>query len=102
MRDKRCEILKISPCYVSSPSVFLSQHIALCLPESLPIFELFVQETEDLPQVCVGVRTPPDKRDTSGKMHFDIIHLDDTPYSLPGVTNVDTFKLHSTVNIYNR
>ncbi|KAA0720400.1 Mitogen-activated protein kinase kinase kinase kinase 3 [Triplophysa tibetana] len=59
------------------------KHIALSLPESLPIFELFVQETEELPQVCVGVWTPPDKRDTSGKIHFDIMHLDDTPYNLP-------------------
>uniref|UniRef100_A0A673HQ51 Mitogen-activated protein kinase kinase kinase kinase 2-like n=1 Tax=Sinocyclocheilus rhinocerous TaxID=307959 RepID=A0A673HQ51_9TELE len=33
------------------------KHIALNLPESLPIFELLVKETEELPQVCVGVRS---------------------------------------------
>ncbi|XP_051955552.1 mitogen-activated protein kinase kinase kinase kinase 2-like [Xyrauchen texanus] len=59
------------------------KHIARILPESLPIFELLVQETEELPQVCVGVRSPPGHRELTGQMHFDIIHLDDTPHSLP-------------------
>uniref|UniRef100_A0A673HVE9 Mitogen-activated protein kinase kinase kinase kinase 2-like n=1 Tax=Sinocyclocheilus rhinocerous TaxID=307959 RepID=A0A673HVE9_9TELE len=61
------------------------KHIALNLPESLPIFELLVKETEELPQVCVGVRSRPRQKDNTGQMHFDIIHLDDTPQSLPGV-----------------
>ncbi|RXN05854.1 myotubularin-related 1-like isoform X2 [Labeo rohita] len=30
------------------------KHIALILPESLPIFELLVKETEELPQICMG------------------------------------------------
>uniref|UniRef100_A0A8C1NK43 Mitogen-activated protein kinase kinase kinase kinase 6 n=1 Tax=Cyprinus carpio TaxID=7962 RepID=A0A8C1NK43_CYPCA len=30
------------------------KHIALNLPDSLPVFELLVNETEELPQVCVG------------------------------------------------
>uniref|UniRef100_A0A671QNZ6 non-specific serine/threonine protein kinase n=1 Tax=Sinocyclocheilus anshuiensis TaxID=1608454 RepID=A0A671QNZ6_9TELE len=59
------------------------KHIALNLPESLPIFELLVKETEELPQVCVGVRSHPRQKDNTGQMHFDIIHLDDTPQSLP-------------------
>uniref|UniRef100_A0A673MCS2 Mitogen-activated protein kinase kinase kinase kinase n=1 Tax=Sinocyclocheilus rhinocerous TaxID=307959 RepID=A0A673MCS2_9TELE len=59
------------------------KHIALNLPESLPIFELLVNETEELPQVCVGVRSRPRQKDNTGQMHFDIIHLDDTPQSLP-------------------
>uniref|UniRef100_A0A8C2EP75 Mitogen-activated protein kinase kinase kinase kinase n=1 Tax=Cyprinus carpio TaxID=7962 RepID=A0A8C2EP75_CYPCA len=59
------------------------KHIALNLPESLPIFELLVNETEELPQVCVGVRSRPCQKDTTGQMHFDIIHLDDTPQSQP-------------------
>ncbi|XP_059382757.1 mitogen-activated protein kinase kinase kinase kinase 2-like isoform X2 [Carassius carassius] len=57
------------------------KHIALNLPESLPIFELLVNETEELPQVCVGVRIRPCQKDNTGQMHFDIIHLDDTPQS---------------------
>uniref|UniRef100_A0A672TA05 non-specific serine/threonine protein kinase n=1 Tax=Sinocyclocheilus grahami TaxID=75366 RepID=A0A672TA05_SINGR len=60
------------------------KHIALNLPESLPIFELLVKETEELPQVCVGVRSRPRQKDNTGQMHFDIVHLDDTPQSLPG------------------
>uniref|UniRef100_A0A8C1VPH3 non-specific serine/threonine protein kinase n=1 Tax=Cyprinus carpio TaxID=7962 RepID=A0A8C1VPH3_CYPCA len=59
------------------------KHIALNLPESLPIFELLVNETEELPQVCVGVRSHPCQKDNTGQMHFDIIHLDDTPQSQP-------------------
>uniref|UniRef100_A0A9J7ZIY5 Mitogen-activated protein kinase kinase kinase kinase 6 n=1 Tax=Cyprinus carpio carpio TaxID=630221 RepID=A0A9J7ZIY5_CYPCA len=35
------------------------KHIALNLPDSLPVFELLVNETEELPQVCVGVRSRP-------------------------------------------
>ncbi|XP_026051204.1 mitogen-activated protein kinase kinase kinase kinase 6 [Carassius auratus] len=59
------------------------KHIALNLPESLPVFELLVNETEELPQVCVGVRSRPCQKDNTGQMHFDIIHLDDTPQSQP-------------------
>uniref|UniRef100_A0A672RNV6 non-specific serine/threonine protein kinase n=1 Tax=Sinocyclocheilus grahami TaxID=75366 RepID=A0A672RNV6_SINGR len=67
------------------------KHIALNLPESLPIFELLVNETEELPQVCVGVRSRPCQKDNTGQMHFDIIHLDDMPQSLHFVS--DTVKV---------
>uniref|UniRef100_A0A8C1VK20 non-specific serine/threonine protein kinase n=1 Tax=Cyprinus carpio TaxID=7962 RepID=A0A8C1VK20_CYPCA len=56
--------------------------------KSLPIFELLVNETEELPQVCVGVRSHPCQKDNTGQMHFDIIHLDDTPQSQPGAAHV--------------
>lgn len=65
------------------------KHIPLSLPESLPVFELLVHETEELPEVCVGVRRTPGQRDTNGQMHFDIIHLDDTPYNLPDGESLD-------------
>lgn len=61
----------------------------LSLPESLPVFELLVHETEELPEVCVGVRRTPGQRDTNGQMHFDIIHLDDKPYNLPDGESLD-------------
>ncbi|KAI1898543.1 hypothetical protein AGOR_G00073440 [Albula goreensis] len=67
------------------------KHIAVCLPEPLPIFELLVLESDELPQVCVGVRgcvtgiqtSPP-----SQQLKFDIIHLNNTasvpqPESVP-------------------
>uniref|UniRef100_A0A673HPF4 non-specific serine/threonine protein kinase n=1 Tax=Sinocyclocheilus rhinocerous TaxID=307959 RepID=A0A673HPF4_9TELE len=44
------------------------KHIALNLPESLPIFELLVKETEELPQVCVGVRSRPRQKDNTGQI----------------------------------
>ncbi|XP_076835810.1 mitogen-activated protein kinase kinase kinase kinase 6 [Brachyhypopomus gauderio] len=60
------------------------KHIPLSLPESLPIFELLVQESEELPQVCVGVhRSRPSTDPASEQLHFDIIHLDDTPHAQP-------------------
>ncbi|KAF4077604.1 hypothetical protein AMELA_G00209960 [Ameiurus melas] len=56
------------------------KHIPLNLPESLPIFELLVQESEELPQVCVGVHCG---NHGSGKamdhLQFNIIPLDDAP-----------------------
>uniref|UniRef100_A0A8C1BYC5 Mitogen-activated protein kinase kinase kinase kinase n=1 Tax=Cyprinus carpio carpio TaxID=630221 RepID=A0A8C1BYC5_CYPCA len=77
------------------------KHIALNLPESLPIFELLVNETEELPQVCVGVRSRPCQKDNTGQMHFDIIHLDDTPQSQPGAAHVYTSKVtHKTLLFY--
>ncbi len=87
MRDKSDGNVQISALLRNFP-LFLSQHIALNLPESLPIFELLVNETEELPQVCVGVRSRPCQKDNTGQMHFDIIHLDDTPQSLPGAAHV--------------
>uniref|UniRef100_A0A671LAC7 Mitogen-activated protein kinase kinase kinase kinase n=1 Tax=Sinocyclocheilus anshuiensis TaxID=1608454 RepID=A0A671LAC7_9TELE len=46
------------------------KHIALNLPESLPNFELLVNETEELPQVCVGVRSRPRQKDNTGQIRF--------------------------------
>ncbi|KAG9338937.1 hypothetical protein JZ751_024327 [Albula glossodonta] len=63
------------------------KHIVVCLPESLPIFELLVQEADELPQVCVGVRgcdsggeLPPSNQ----QLRFDIIHLADSVSTPPG------------------
>ncbi|XP_062867328.1 mitogen-activated protein kinase kinase kinase kinase 6 [Trichomycterus rosablanca] len=60
------------------------KHIPLNLPESLPIFELLVQECDELPQVCVGVHCRNHSvEDTIEQLHFNIIHLDDTPLKQP-------------------
>ncbi|XP_026797007.3 mitogen-activated protein kinase kinase kinase kinase 6 [Pangasianodon hypophthalmus] len=60
------------------------KHIPLNLPESLPIFELLVQESEELPQVCVGVHY---RNHNSGEamdhLQFNIIPLDDSPRGHP-------------------
>uniref|UniRef100_A0A4W5LIX8 Mitogen-activated protein kinase kinase kinase kinase 6 n=1 Tax=Hucho hucho TaxID=62062 RepID=A0A4W5LIX8_9TELE len=55
------------------------KHIAVSLPETLPIFELLVLEKEELPQVCVGVSRLQAPVKTCEQVHFDIIHLNDTP-----------------------
>ncbi|XP_060791771.1 mitogen-activated protein kinase kinase kinase kinase 6 isoform X2 [Neoarius graeffei] len=60
------------------------KHISLNLPESLPVFELLVQESEELPQVCVGVHC---RNHNSGEamdhLQFNIIPLDDSPRGHP-------------------
>uniref|UniRef100_A0A8C1NCK4 Mitogen-activated protein kinase kinase kinase kinase 6 n=1 Tax=Cyprinus carpio TaxID=7962 RepID=A0A8C1NCK4_CYPCA len=80
------------------------KHIALNLPDSLPVFELLVNETEELPQVCVGVRSRPRQKDNTGQMHFDIIHLDDKPQSLPGVAlcgYINNHTLNTVKSLYS-
>uniref|UniRef100_A0A8C7V846 Non-specific serine/threonine protein kinase n=1 Tax=Oncorhynchus mykiss TaxID=8022 RepID=A0A8C7V846_ONCMY len=62
------------------------KHIAVSLPESLPIFELLVLEKEELPQVCVGVRKLQAPVKTCEQVHFDIIHLNDTPRAQTGTS----------------
>uniref|UniRef100_A0A8C7N8I8 Mitogen-activated protein kinase kinase kinase kinase n=1 Tax=Oncorhynchus kisutch TaxID=8019 RepID=A0A8C7N8I8_ONCKI len=89
------------------------KHIAVSLPESLPIFELLVLEKEELPQVCVGVRKLQAPVKTCEQVHFDIIHLNDTPRAQTGsqslkvmqVTQLDRdtvlITLENTVEIVN-
>ncbi|KAF3697484.1 Mitogen-activated protein kinase kinase kinase kinase 2 [Channa argus] len=62
------------------------KHLAMKLPDSLPIFELLVLMTDEFPQLCVGVRDcgngkPPT---SSQQLNFDIIELNGAPVSVPG------------------
>uniref|UniRef100_A0A3B3T4K4 Mitogen-activated protein kinase kinase kinase kinase 2 n=1 Tax=Paramormyrops kingsleyae TaxID=1676925 RepID=A0A3B3T4K4_9TELE len=62
------------------------KHIAVALPESLPIFELLVLESDELPQLCVGVRcVRPELQVSSAnqQLSFDIINLNSTTYTEP-------------------
>ncbi|XP_041099174.1 mitogen-activated protein kinase kinase kinase kinase 2-like [Polyodon spathula] len=53
----------------------LLKHFGVSLPDPLPVFELLVQGSDELPWVCVGVRKPlrPNQ-----ELEFNIIHLNDT------------------------
>ncbi|RXM94405.1 Mitogen-activated protein kinase kinase kinase kinase 3 [Acipenser ruthenus] len=53
----------------------LLKHFVVPLPDPLPVFELLVQGSDELPQVCVGVREPVR---ANQELEFDIIHLNDT------------------------
>uniref|UniRef100_A0A4W6E9T3 Mitogen-activated protein kinase kinase kinase kinase 2 n=1 Tax=Lates calcarifer TaxID=8187 RepID=A0A4W6E9T3_LATCA len=65
------------------------KHIAIRLPESLPVFELLVLVTDEFPQLCVGVRDCSNgKPPTSQQLKFDIIELNGTPISVPGRTHL--------------
>ncbi|XP_075896533.1 mitogen-activated protein kinase kinase kinase kinase 2 isoform X1 [Nelusetta ayraudi] len=55
------------------------KHIAIRLPNSLPIFELLVLGTEEFPQLCVGVRDGDDGK----QVQFDIVELNSAPVSAP-------------------
>ncbi|XP_036403754.1 mitogen-activated protein kinase kinase kinase kinase 2 [Megalops cyprinoides] len=60
------------------------KHIPVCLPDPLPIFELLVLESDELPQVCVGVRgcvSGGKAQPTNQRLQFDIIPLNSTASS---------------------
>ncbi|KAM9335304.1 mitogen-activated protein kinase kinase kinase kinase 2 [Symphorus nematophorus] len=90
------------------------KHIAIKLPDSLPIFELLVLVTDEFPQLCVGVRDCSNgKGPNSQQLKFDIIELNSTPISAPDsgglraaqVTQLDRdtvlIALEKTVKIVN-
>ncbi|XP_059363220.1 mitogen-activated protein kinase kinase kinase kinase 2-like isoform X1 [Carassius carassius] len=54
------------------------KHIAVPLPDPLPIFELLVLMTDELPQLCVGVQESLQQQNDR-QLKFDIIHLNGTP-----------------------
>uniref|UniRef100_A0A673AA36 Mitogen-activated protein kinase kinase kinase kinase n=1 Tax=Sphaeramia orbicularis TaxID=375764 RepID=A0A673AA36_9TELE len=61
------------------------KHIAVKLPDALPIFELLVLVSDEFPQLCVGVRHCSNgKPKTEQQLKFDIIELNGTPVSVPG------------------
>ncbi|KAK3555882.1 hypothetical protein QTP86_029808, partial [Hemibagrus guttatus] len=65
------------------------KHIPLNLPESLPIFELLVQESEELPHLCVGVHyRNHNSREAKDHLQLNIIPLDDTPREHPDGENL--------------
>ncbi|KAL7880080.1 hypothetical protein SRHO_G00023340 [Serrasalmus rhombeus] len=94
------------------------KHIAVILPDPLVIFELLVLVTDELPQLCVGVRECRPRNDelqteTEQQLKFDIIQLNGTSNSQPDsecvravqVTQLDRdtvlIALEKTVKIVN-
>uniref|UniRef100_A0A671N2B6 Mitogen-activated protein kinase kinase kinase kinase 2-like n=1 Tax=Sinocyclocheilus anshuiensis TaxID=1608454 RepID=A0A671N2B6_9TELE len=84
------------------------KHIAMPLPDPLPIFELLVLMTDELPQLCVGVQESLQQQNER-QLKFDIIHLNGTPNPQQGkavqVTQLDRdtvlIALEKTVKIVN-
>uniref|UniRef100_A0A671VUT1 Mitogen-activated protein kinase kinase kinase kinase n=1 Tax=Sparus aurata TaxID=8175 RepID=A0A671VUT1_SPAAU len=90
------------------------KHIAIKLPDPLPIFELLVLVTDEFPQLCVGVRDCSNgKCSISQQLKFDIVELNSPPISAPDcgalraaqVTQLDRdtvlIALEKTVKIVN-
>ncbi|XP_037335332.2 mitogen-activated protein kinase kinase kinase kinase 2 isoform X5 [Pungitius pungitius] len=90
------------------------KHIAMRLPDSLPIFELLVLVSDEFPQLCVGVRYVSNgKRPIGEQLKFDIIELNSATISAPDsgalgavqVTQMDRdtvlIALEQTVKIVN-
>ncbi|XP_022603548.1 mitogen-activated protein kinase kinase kinase kinase 2 isoform X4 [Seriola dumerili] len=60
------------------------KHIAIRLPDCLPVFELLVLVTDEFPQLCVGVRDSSNGKPPAGQqLEFDIIELNGTAVSVP-------------------
>uniref|UniRef100_A0AAV2KP25 Mitogen-activated protein kinase kinase kinase kinase n=1 Tax=Knipowitschia caucasica TaxID=637954 RepID=A0AAV2KP25_KNICA len=88
------------------------KHIAIKLPESLPIFECLVVVTDEFPQLCVGVRDCSNEK-SGQELTFDIIELNGAPICEPDygglkvgqVTQLDRdtvlIALEKTVKIVN-
>jgi len=53
------------------------------LPDPLPIFELLVLMSDELPQLCVGVQESPEQQNEC-QLKFDIIHLNGMANPQPG------------------
>ncbi|XP_059932920.1 mitogen-activated protein kinase kinase kinase kinase 2 isoform X2 [Gadus macrocephalus] len=64
------------------------KHIAITLPESLPVFELLVLVTDEFPQLCIGVRSRTSSTDP--QLNFDIVELNGTPNNTPESSCVET------------
>ena len=76
----KCVPLSVFKLSLISFCVYL-QHIAVKLPDSLPIFELLVVVTDEFPQLCVGVK---DNGKSGKELTFDIIELNGAPICVPG------------------
>ncbi|RXN06064.1 mitogen-activated kinase kinase kinase kinase 2-like protein [Labeo rohita] len=88
------------------------KHIPVPLPDPLPIFELLVLMTDELPQLCVGVQESLQQQNER-QLKFDIIHLNGMPNPQPDsetikavqVTQLDRdtvlIALEKTVKIVN-
>uniref|UniRef100_A0A672QHA4 non-specific serine/threonine protein kinase n=1 Tax=Sinocyclocheilus grahami TaxID=75366 RepID=A0A672QHA4_SINGR len=63
------------------------KHIAVPLPDPLPIFELLVLMTDELPQLCVGVQESLQQQNER-QLKFDIIHLNGTPNPQPETVKI--------------
>uniref|UniRef100_A0AAY4BGZ6 non-specific serine/threonine protein kinase n=1 Tax=Denticeps clupeoides TaxID=299321 RepID=A0AAY4BGZ6_9TELE len=75
------------------------KHIAVSLPETLPIYELLVVVTDEFPQLCVGVMESSGKSDATSAnqlLQFNIINMNGLPASQPG----REWKGSNTKNIY--
>uniref|UniRef100_A0AAY4BFS7 non-specific serine/threonine protein kinase n=1 Tax=Denticeps clupeoides TaxID=299321 RepID=A0AAY4BFS7_9TELE len=67
------------------------KHIAVSLPETLPIYELLVVVTDEFPQLCVGVMESSGKSDATSAnqlLQFNIINMNGLPASQPETVKI--------------
>ncbi|XP_031440354.1 mitogen-activated protein kinase kinase kinase kinase 2 isoform X2 [Clupea harengus] len=72
------------------------KHIAMSLPDSLPVFELLVVVTDEFPQLCVGVRECSgggEDTEAGQQLKFDIVNLNGLPSSQPDSKPVDAVQV---------
>lgn len=80
-------------CLTLNPQIpFDLQFIPISLPDSLPIFELLVSTTDEVPQLCVGVRESI-KGNPENSRQFDIVELNNVLWSPTGMPSGSCFTL---------
>uniref|UniRef100_H3C1I0 Mitogen-activated protein kinase kinase kinase kinase n=1 Tax=Tetraodon nigroviridis TaxID=99883 RepID=H3C1I0_TETNG len=57
------------------------QFIPVRLPDTLPIFELLVSTTDEVPQLCVGITESSATDPNNRQFDFDIVELNNAPWS---------------------
>lgn len=76
--NKSLTLVVVFSLHFSILIVFSLKHIAVPLPDPLPIFELLVLMTDELPQLCVGVQESLQQQNER-QLKFDIINLNGMP-----------------------
>lgn len=73
-----CLQARNSPC-------FGVQFIPIRLPDTLPIFELLVSTTDEVPQLCIGATESTAANPNSPQLEFELIQLNDVLWLPPGM-----------------
>lgn len=68
-----------------NPPCFGVQFIPIRLPDTLPIFELLVSTTDEVPQLCIGATESTAANPNSPQLEFDLIQLNDVLWLPPGM-----------------
>lgn len=79
-------VKKAAICFQAvKPPLCDVQFIPIGLPDALPIFELLVSTTDEVPQLCIGITESATRNPNSRQFAFDIVELSTVLWSSPGM-----------------